>query len=170
MVPMLQSYSDNNPDSDDRVEYAMFGLEVSIPKSYHLVKIEAYPAAVSLNFENSRHFKLMVHRWGMADLVMQGANVGNFYHRYLYGRRYAVKEVHYDSEIAGHEGGTVNFRTRGKLGFDFVLGPWWRGEGACFLKAHENRIYGVEHIAPLFIKNRESVRDVFRKKLAEKPK
>lgn len=170
VVPMLQSYSDNNPDDHGRVEYAMFGLEASIPSGYHLEKIEAYPASVSMTFENSRHFKLMVHRWGMADLIMQGASVGNFYHRYLYGQRYAVKEVHYDCDIDGHAGGTVVFRARGKLGFDFVLGPWWRGEGTGFLKTHENRIYGVEHIAPIFTKNRESVRDVFRKKLAERPR
>ena len=121
-----------------------------------------------MTFENKRHFRLIAHRWGMADILMQGATAGNFYHRYLYKKHYAVKEVQTNMDIAGHSGGMIQFRTRGKLGFDFVLGPWWKGSGYAFLVPGENRIYGMEHIAPHFIKGRESVRDVFHKKLTEK--
>ena len=43
VIGMLQTYSDNTPENG-RVEYAMFGLEVSIPEAYELISIEAYPA------------------------------------------------------------------------------------------------------------------------------
>ena len=166
VIPMLESYSDNLPDRAGRVFYAQFGLELSLPSEWILKEIDPYPAAVTLMFENSHRHKILAHRFGMAQLNMQGADVSSFYHRYLYGKRYAVRSVSSD-EVSAYPGGRVTFKTRGKRGFDFVLGAWWRGEGTAFLLESENRIYAFEHIAQDRVKVREDVRDVFQRKLSE---
>lgn len=168
VMSMLESYTDNAPEND-RVFYAMFGLELSLPEQFSLKKIEPFPAAVTLTFEREKYQTLIAHRWGMADVVMQKAAVSNFYHRFLFSRKTGIKSVE-GRTIGGYNGAFISFRKRGKLGFDYVLGPWWHGEGSAFLVEQENRIYAFEHIAPRTWKTRENVKDVFRSKLAEKAK
>lgn len=169
VIPMLDSYEDNLPDENGRVFYALFGLEASIPESFLLKSVEAYPAAVTMNFENKRHHLIQAHRWGMADLCMEGADLTNFYHRYLYGKRFSIKSAERMSSVSGCEVSEIRYRARGKYGFDFLLGPWWRGFGSAFLKKNENRIYAFEHlVSPLAEKEHESLKKVFRFKLAER--
>lgn len=167
VVPMLESYSHNLPGKDGRVDYALFGLELSLGEKWILKEIEPYPGSITLMFENSSRHKIYAHRFGMAELILEGADTSNFYHRFLYNKHYKIRQV-VKSEVSGRDGGRVTFATRGKRGFDFVLGAWWRGEGVAFLQESENRIYAFEHIAQSRIKAREDVRDIFRDKLSER--
>lgn len=168
VVPMLETYSNNLPDADGRVYYALFGLELTILKDFVLNKIEPFPAAVSLSFENPRHHTFIAHRWGMADIFMQGSDTANFLHRYLYAKRFAIKGAKAGEALFGRETGEVEYRARGKFGFDFLLGPWWRGYAAAFLDRQENRIYGFEHLASRNVPERETLKAVFAPKLTEK--
>lgn len=168
VLPMLDSYADNLPGDDGRIFHALFGLEVSIPENFRLTGIDAYPAAITMNFENRRRHTIRAHRWGMADLRMEGANLTNFYHRFLYANRFAVKSAETIPAVSGCEAAEVCYRARGKYGFDFLLGPWWRGFGASFLRKSENRIYAFEHLTPPLTKEHETLKKVFRVKLAER--
>ncbi len=169
VVPMLESFSENDPDKDTgRTNFSLFGLEVSIPAGYHFLELTPYPAAVTMDFENIKHYKISVHRFGMADVYMQGADTANFYHRCLYARKYAIKDVKTIPPVNGCEAAEILYQARGKFGFDFLLGPWWCGFGSAFLKSSENRVYAFEHLASRFFKERETLKNIFRKKLSGK--
>lgn len=169
VVSMLESYSDNAPDEKTgRQFYALFGLECSVPKEYHFVKPEPFPASVSMIFENRKHYTITARRFGMADVYMQGANVANFYHRCLYARRWAIRSVMTVSPVNGCDTCEIEFRARGKFGFDFLLGPWWHGFASAFYKPSENRVYAFEHLASPFYKEREKLKDIFQPKLADR--
>ncbi len=167
VVPMLESFN-TNPAVDGWAFYALFGLEVNVPEDYHFVELTPLPAAVTMKFENQKYYILEVHRWGMADVVMQGANVTNFYHRQLYARKYNIRDAKTVDPVNGNDVAEIAYRARGKWGFDFLLGPWWTGFGSAFLRKSENRIYGFEHLASRFVKERLQLRDIFRRKLSEK--
>lgn len=169
VIPMLESYMENPADArTKRQYYALFGLEVSIPEGYKFVNLEAVPTAVTMNFENAKHYKIAAHRFGMAGTYMQGANVANFYHRCLYAKRYAIRDVKTVSPVNGNDTAEIQYRARGKFGFDFLLGPWWHGFASAFLKENENRIYAFEHLCSPFHKEREKLKDIFQPKLTGK--
>lgn len=165
VVPMLDSFADNAPDEKTgRMFFALFGLEVSVPQDYHLDTVEPYPAAVTMIFENRKHYRIEAHRYGMADICMEGAGVLSFYHRCLYAKRYSIAEKRAVVPYSGFETAEIEFRTRGRIGFDMLLGPWWKGFGCAFLKPQENRICAYEHIASRFLHEREKVKDIFPQK------
>lgn len=169
ILPMLESFTDNEPDPVTKRQYfALFGLEASLPEGYRFIDLEAVPTAITLNFENAKHYKISVHRFGMADIYMQGSDVSNFYHRCLFARRYAIRDVRKIAPVNGNEAAEIDYRARGKFGFDFLLGPWWHGFGSAFLKKSENRIYAFEHLGSHFSKEREKLKDIFQPKLAAK--
>lgn len=169
IVPMLDSYTDNDPDpTTKRQFFALFGLEASLPEGYKFVDMEAVPTSVTLNFENAKHYKISVHRFGLADIYMQGADTANFYHRYLYSKRYVIRDVRKVGAVNGNQTAEIDYRARGKFGFDFLLGPWWHGFGSAFLKKNENRIYAFEHLGSHFSKEREKLKDIFLQKLTAK--
>ncbi len=165
---MLETFHSNECSADGRMFYSLFGLDVSIPKEYHFTSLQPYPAAITMTFENHKYYKINVHRYGMIETYMRGAAVTNFYHRCLYAARYAIKSAETVTPAAGHDTAEVRFRTRGKFGFDFLLGPWWHGFGSAFHKKSENRVYAFEHICSHLVKEREKLKDIFRQKLAEK--
>lgn len=167
VAAMLETFTLNEPE-DGRQFYALCGLEVSVPADYHFTKFEPYPAAVTMVFENARHYTITTHRFGMVNVYMQGANVTNFYHRCLYARRFAIRSAVTVDPVAGNETAEVQYRARGKFGFDFLLGPWWHGFGSAFHKVSENRVYAFEHLASHLSKPREKLKDIFRQKLQEK--
>ncbi len=167
VIPMLESYTKNPADSAGRRLYAMFGLEVSVPQEFEFLKVEPYPASIAMYFENRHHHRLEAHRWGMTDMLLQGADTLNYYHRFLYSKKYQIRETSRNEKMA-QDNGIIHFRTRGKFGMDFLLGPWWTGEGAAFLNRDENRIYGLEHIAPKRYRERETLETVFARKLGGK--
>jgi len=165
VIPMLESFSDNLPDEKtNRMFFALFGLEVSVPKDYHLDVVEPYPTSISMVFENRKHFRIEAHRYGMADVYMEGADVRNFYHRCLYAKRCRVTDTRTVAPYCGCDTAEIDFKTRGRIGLDMLLGPWWKGCGCAFLKPQENRIYAFEHIASQFLHEREKVKDIFPQK------
>lgn len=169
VVPMLDSFTDNAPDpATKRQFFALFGLEASLPEGYHFVDLEAVPTSVTMNFENAKHYKISVHRFGLADVYMQGADTANFYHRCLYARRYAIRDIRKLPPVNGCETVEIDYRARGKFGFDFLLGPWWHGFASAFYKKSENRIYAFEHLGSQFSKEREKLKDIFQQKLTAK--
>ncbi len=165
---MLETFSCNESSADGRQFYSLFGLDVSIPKGYHFTTLTPYPAAVTMVFENRKYYKITAHRYGMVDVYMRGANLTNFYHRCLYATRCAIKSAVTADPVAGHDVAEVQFRMRGKFGFDFLLGPWWHGFGSAFHKKSENRVYAFEHLCSHLVKERETLKDIFRQKLAER--
>ncbi len=169
VVPMLDSFTDNEPDPATKRQYfALFGLEASLPEGYRFMELEAFPTAVTLHFENAKHYKISVHRFGMADVYMQGSDLANFYHRCLFARHYTIRDVRKIQPVHGNEAAEIDYRTRGKFGFDFLLGPWWHGFGSAFYKKSENRIYAFEHLGSHFSKERETLKDIFQLKLTAK--
>lgn len=156
---MISGFRENLPDEKSMCFYAAFGLEVKIPSSFSFSSIEAYPAAVSMSFLNSKKHSITAHRWGMASMLLSSDSVGRFYHRFLYKIKYVIKNMA-DAPVFGFDGSTVSFRTRGHFGFDFLLGSWWRGTGSCIHVPSENRIYAVEHVAPNRIKDRLGIADI----------
>ncbi len=157
---MLERATLNPPDSQGRENFALFGIEASIPAGFELQEITPYPANIELLFENKRHHKIVLHRYGMAAFQLEGDTLANFYHRKLCEKRYAVKTV------AGRDDAAVDvphleFRVRGRFGFDALLGAWWRGSGEALFRPRENRIYAFEHIAPARIKPRECMEQIF---------
>ncbi len=165
---MLDTFHTNECGEDGRQFYSLFGLDVSIPKDYHFATLMPYPAAVSMIFENRKYYKITVHRYGMAATYMRGANVTNFYHRCLYATRCSVRSAVTVDPVAGNNTAEIQFRARGKFGFDFLLGPWWHGFGSAFYKESENRIYAFEHLCSHLVRGREKLKDIFRQKLSEK--
>lgn len=169
VVPMLDSFTDNAPDPVTKRQYfALFGLEASLPEGYRFMDLEAVPTSITMNFENAKHYKISVHRFGLADIYMQGADTANFYHRCLYARRYAIRDIRKLPPVNGCETVEIDYRTRGKFGFDFLLGPWWHGFASAFHKKSENRIYAFEHLGSQFSKEREKLKDIFQPKLTAK--
>lgn len=169
VIPMLDSFTDNEPDPETKRQFfALFGLEASLPAGYKFVDLEAVPTSVTMNFENAKHYKIGVHRFGLADIYMQGADTANFYHRFLYAKRYSIKDIRKTAPVNGHETAEIDYRARGRFGFDFVLGPWWHGFGSAFYKKSENRIYAFEHLVSHFAKEHELLKDIFQQKLTAK--
>lgn len=160
--PMLESFKANIPQ-DGKLFFGAFGLEINLPDDFKFESISAIPAAITMEFENKKHHRLIAHRWGMPELLFEGSDVKVFYHRFLYNRcRYVIKDIK-TVEFFSNEGAEVDFRTRGRFGFDFLLGPWWRGKGTIYHDKSEMRVYAVEHIAPNRIKDRLTVKDVINK-------
>ena len=143
---LMKSFRANEPDERGFKFYAMFGLELKLPKEYLLSDVNPYPAAVTLSFETLTHKRIIAHRWGMANCLLENCSVLDFYHRFLFDSRYSIRAKR-EFEILGESGGEVEFRTRGRWGFDFLLGAWWRGRGEVVLSPDENRIYAIEFIA-----------------------
>lgn len=160
VLPMLESFHTNEPE-DGKKFYAAFGLELKIPEGFKLDTITALPACITMNFENKKHHKITARRWGMPDILFEGSDVKDFYHRFLYSHcRYVIKNVH-NAEFFGKQGAEIDFQTRGKFGFDFLLGPWWRGKATVYHDTNEMRVYAMEHFAPRWTKERLTVNDVF---------
>ncbi|MEG1980605.1 MAG: hypothetical protein RR060_07735, partial [Victivallaceae bacterium] len=143
---LLASFRGNEPDERGFKFFAMFGLELRLPGEYQLSEVKPYPAAVTLTFETVTHKRIIAHRWGMANSLLENCSVLDFYHRFLFDNRYAIRDKR-AFEILGQSGGEVEFRTRGRWGFDFLLGAWWRGRGEVVSSPEENRIYAIEFIA-----------------------
>ncbi len=156
---MLERVTLNPSDHQGRENFALFGIEASIPEGFELQEITPYPANIELLFENKRHHKIVLHRYGIAACQLEGDTLANFYHRKLCEKRYAIKTV------AGRDDTTfdvphLEFRVRGRFGFDALLGGWWRGIGEAVFCSRENRIYAFEHIAPARIRPRECVEQI----------
>jgi hypothetical protein len=157
---MLVTFKENLP-FDDKIFFGGWGLEVFVPKGYELTKVMSLPAAVSMEFENKSHHRIIAHRWGLPEIIFENSNLTNFYHNFLYTKcRFSVKKVQ-DASFFNKEGTSIQFKTRGRWGFDFLLGPWWHGEASAFWNKDENRIYAVEHIAPGRSKNKYNVETLF---------
>lgn len=164
VLPMLKSFKQNKP-IDGKIFYGGFGLEVNLPEGFKLETVSAMPAAITMEFENRKHHRITAHRWGMPELLFQGSDVKDYYHRFLYNqRRYVIKEIH-SAEFFGEEGVEADFRVRGRFGFDMLLGPWWRGKATAFHDKNEKRVYALEHAAPNRVKDRVTAREVFEGKL-----
>lgn len=160
VLPLLKSFKANEP-KDGKIFYGGFGLEVHLPEGFKLETVSALPAAVTMEFENKKHHRITAHRWGMPEILFEGSNVKDFYHRFLYNQsRYVIKEIH-SAEFFGKEGAEADYRVRGRFGFDMLLGPWWRGKATVFYNKNEKRVYAVEHAAPNRIKDRVKATDVF---------
>ena len=160
VLPMLKSFKQNDP-VDGKIFYGGFGLEVNLPENFKLETVSALPAAITMEFENKKHHRITAHRWGMPQLLFEGSDVKDFYHRFLYNQcRYVIKNIH-SSEFFGKEGTEVDFRVRGRFGLDMLLGPWWRGKATAYHDKNEMRVYAIEHAAPNRIKDRLTANDVF---------
>lgn len=159
---MIGTFRPNLPNDRGFKTYGAMGLELQIPSEYHLTALQALPAAITMSFENKKHNSIHAHRWGMAGLLLRNDSILNFYHRILYQRKHVIKDACKQS-FFGYEGAEITFRTRGKIGFDFLLGSWWRGLGTSFFVPEENRIYAVEHVAPHLRKLRYTANDLIPK-------
>jgi hypothetical protein len=157
---LLASFRENKPE-DGRLFFGCWGLEIKIPEGFHLSKISSLPAAVSVEFENKKCHRIVAHRWGMPQLLLEDSDLTSFYHKFLYSQcRFVIKDTKDTLFFNDKPGSIIEFKTRGKWGFDFLLGPWWRGYATCYLNEDEQRIYALEHIAPARFKQRETVEDV----------
>ena len=157
---MLITFKENEP-KDDKIFFGGWGLEVSVPKGYDLTKVMSLPAAVSMEFENKSHHRIIAHRWGLPEVLLENTDLTNFYHSFLYTKcRFSVKDIN-DATFFNKQGSSIQFKTRGRWGFDFLLGPWWHGEASAFWDKDEMRIYAVEHIAPNRVKNKYNVETLF---------
>jgi len=156
---LLLSFKENYPE-DGKKFFAGWGLELFLPDGFELKKISSLPAAVSMEFENKKHHRIIAHRWGMPELLLQNDDLTSFYHRFLYSQcRFVIKNTAEDS-FMNMNASVINFKTRGKWGMDFLLGPWWSGYATAVLDQNEKRIYALEHIAPARFKQRETVQSV----------
>jgi len=143
--PLLKTFRHNN--NPDWHHWAAFGLDFKLPCQYFPVSIQPLPANVCINFENKKHHKITVHRWGIPEYLLGNGDLKSFYRKYLKLLHVSIVE-HEETEFGEWPGARTVYRQRGKKGFNFLLGPWWLGHGAVWIKKEEKRIYAIEQVAP----------------------
>lgn len=63
---VMESYRPNNGTERD---WAIFGLEITLPAKFQPTEVEALPAKQVMRFERSRRESVTLHRYGMLGLI-----------------------------------------------------------------------------------------------------
>ncbi|MBN1256295.1 MAG: hypothetical protein JXA52_01170 [Planctomycetes bacterium] len=140
-VPLWESYQPNNGDFK---HWAVFGLDVMIPKTFQLETIAALPANVMLIFEGGKRMRLSFHRWGIPDLLLGGRTLAEFYEDFLVGGGAKIEEVQ-RQKFRGMEGVVIDYNERAEYAMDKLYGRW-QGQGTIWYNREELRIYAFEQV------------------------
>ena len=141
--PMLATFE---PNDGDCPRWAVLGLDFRLPRALKLVKVEPYPANVSLTFEGKRQPRVTLRRWGLAPLLLKGRSVRGFYHRFLatLGRVIAVE----DAPWCGQPGATGQYEQRAERAMVKLTGRWWPGQALAWHDVDAMRLYAFEQVGP----------------------
>ena len=143
LKPLLASFQ---PNDGDQRRWAVLGLDFQLPSALQLMKIEPYPANVSLTFEGKRQPRVTLRRWGLAPLLLKGKSVAHFYERFLarLGRVVSIDEA----AQFGHPGAEAAFEQRAERAMEKLTGRWWPGRALAWHDVDAMRIYALEQVGP----------------------
>lgn len=142
---VLESFAPNNHDPRD---YALFGINVSLPEDFRIEEMEVLPANIRIVFENRSKRRVTFRRWGLPELVTAGQPLATFYTRLLTSQGCRIQQAE-QAELAGMEAARLRFEQRPRHEMDTLMGRWWiAGEAWTWWDRETMRLYGFEQIGP----------------------
>lgn len=143
--PVLSSFVAND---GELLRWAIFGLDLQLPRRFTLTQVSAYPANVSLTFEAKRG-RVIARRWGLSPLLLAERSLRQFYRSSFAGNCRADTGAQIESPgTAGNPAVTVQFRQRGEHALEKMTGRWWAGRAIAWHDPKEMRIYAIEQVGP----------------------
>ena len=141
--PLLATFQ---PNDGQQQRWAILGLDFQLPRALKLVKVDPYPANVSLAFEGKRRPRVTLRRWGLAPLLLKGKAVRAFYHRFVatLGRVVSIEDVPW----RGCPGAEAHFEQRAERALQKLTGRWWPGRALAWHDIEAMRLYAFEQVGP----------------------
>lgn len=133
--------------SDQRVEYAIFGVRAVLPEKFTIEHLVARPGNVRLIASGPRMTTLTVRCIGMARHFVHGLTLTDFYSRLLRAEGSGVLASE-SRTLRDLPGAQVTFRRAGEHAMEKVLGAFWKGTGLLWHDAAANRLFALEQIGP----------------------
>lgn len=139
--------------------WALYGLEVEVPENYYLVSQSLMAGYLELCFQSGRR-RLRVGRWGLAETVLAGGGLQEWFEGKSVNRKSELRWQPNDSIVKGHAGLGLEGKSRRPAVqlYRAVSGPAWRrlgrgdpretvdGRGWLWHCPETNRIYLVESV------------------------
>jgi len=107
---ILGSIADHRDDG--RVNWALYGLDFTVPEGYRIEKHSLMSGFLSLTFKNGLR-SLVVERWGLAETLLEGCSIDEWYRKDAVPDIKGYRLVFTDNEVMGHDGLKVEGRRGG---------------------------------------------------------
>jgi len=142
---LLASY---RPNDGDRRRWAMFGIDITLPKEYAPSDISPLPAAQVVRFENRQGHSVALHRYGMLSRLLANETFETFFVRVTGRRRRLFRRSEFCQQ-GKYPGLGLAYSTRGKGGVTALLSRRWEGSVWIWRCDDIQRLYCLDHHAPL---------------------
>jgi hypothetical protein len=159
-VEFLESFQPNIA-KDGWKKWAAWGLAVQLPENFQVIEILSYPAFIKATFEDEKHYKINLYRWGLPAELLRDHSISQFYRSVLKQRKAVIDEV-LEWKCDEWDGAKISFRERGMKNMDKLLGLWWQGRGYCWHNQDEKRMYAIDSVCPKKIQQRQDVEALVR--------
>ena len=142
-APLLKSCE---PNAAEWRDYAVFGLHVAFPAEFKPTEVSPFPANATMAFENPAGLNVVLHRWGLPDLVLAGQTLENFYVNALSRSGCRARKTRQVS-LSGVDAFEVEYDRRAERGVEKLYGRW-PGRGVIWRNDEEMRLYALEQTGP----------------------
>ena len=143
-TPLLESLT--HPDSDPRL-WSLFGTSVLLPANFAPEDIQPYPGNVAITYKTPKRHFFTVRRWAMPDELLGPQDLSSF-GRVLMAKLLCKVVSAEPTTFQGHEAARIEYKQKGKVGFETIVGQWWPGEAIIFRNREEQRLVCIQQAGP----------------------
>lgn len=145
VIPLLKSYHPNNETTHKK--WGLFGLSVNVPREFKIEKITPLPGHVVLDLMTPKRMHFTARRWALPEELLGPMDLSAFAKhlcRKLFRKVLDLKTERYK----GYEAVRIEFSQKGQVGFERIVGQWWKGEILMWWDEEEQRINSLEQFGP----------------------
>lgn len=131
-------------ESGELREWALFGVEVRLPRRFTPREVTATPGSVAIEFTSPDGLILTARRFGLAEVMLAERPLAEWQRRSLLAER-AKRGA---SSTAPDGSLVTEFTIRGERPYDRVVWRRWAGTARWWHQASRNRILALEQVGP----------------------
>lgn len=126
--------------------WALFGLDITLPDSYHLEDIRPWPASQTLRFENRKKESITLHRYGMLSRLLAREPMETFFAR-VKGRKVALHRAGNFRKGDRYDGVELHYVSRKSGILAGFMASLWEGRAWLWRCDERERLYAVDQQA-----------------------